>query len=843
MFFFLTAAGAHGQTSAGLAEVRIRGDVRRILPMADGSFVLGGFTGYFNGARDGQLLRVFPNGARVAFPVTVSGSVQAMALGGSWLYLGGDFQVVNGASCPFVARVDAGTGAVDATWRPAPNGDLLDIVPVAGGVVLNGSFSRVAGLPRSRLALVSEHGAGRPVETWRCDADDQVDRLVLHQGWLYAGGRFKNLGGSHLSYLGRVNPASGTVDGNWNPAPSGFVFDLAGDASHLYCAGSFFGIGHSNLRYLARLPLNAANADLSWAPLPDSLVARLCVSGDSVYASGNFVTISGLQQKYLARIPKAGGLADPAWKPPIDGALLALVPDGVNGCWGGGRFDSGVTGGSGFARFTSSQGSTPPLDPARVENLGAVKVIKTDPTTGGWLVGGDFDTVNGISRHALFRLQANRIVDSGWSAGLGGFYTELNAMDIIPDANAGGAVMIGGQFEVPGIAGELLYNCLLVKLATGQTVTTFKPQPSGTVRAIVREAGSWLLGGDFNSLGTQEANYVARIGPDGHADPFFAPNPNDSVHAILKVGDETYLGGEFTSFITGQTTTPLPYLARLINIAPDIGWQPRPNQAVFTLAVEGNSLYAGGRFDRMARVRRKNLAQLPLGGAGTPTPWNPAPDQEVRALRIDGGHLYVGGAFFTIASHVWPKLARFQLPSLALDNEFFSTGENGSVYAIEPQAAGDLFIGGSFNGWDDDDSKRSLVSIAPDAASAPFPSAIPAVPDGTEEILADYFAPSGSNPVGLATPLAAVEGQGLVWEENPGLPRGMVARVQWSSDLIAWRESGQSVEGAKWSCAIRAEGTRRTARWMNEGSVPGPNHVFFRVVVTPSENKPSHLLH
>ncbi len=120
------------QTSSALAEVRIRGDVRRILPMPDGSFILGGYTAYYNGVRETQLLRVMPNGARVAFPVAVNGAVFALAADGPWVYLGGDFQTVNGSSVPFAARVNATTGAVDATWRPAPNGDLIDIIPVAG---------------------------------------------------------------------------------------------------------------------------------------------------------------------------------------------------------------------------------------------------------------------------------------------------------------------------------------------------------------------------------------------------------------------------------------------------------------------------------------------------------------------------------------------------------------------------------------------------------------------------------------------------------------------------------------------------------------------------------------
>lgn len=108
----------------------------------------------------GNCSGVLPGGARVPYPVTVGGSVLAMALGDRWLYLGGDFQVVNGVSCPFVARVDAMTGAVDATWRPAPNGDIIDLVAVPGGVVISGSFSRIQGLPLNDLAWCRPWVAG-----------------------------------------------------------------------------------------------------------------------------------------------------------------------------------------------------------------------------------------------------------------------------------------------------------------------------------------------------------------------------------------------------------------------------------------------------------------------------------------------------------------------------------------------------------------------------------------------------------------------------------------------------------------------------------------------------------
>jgi hypothetical protein len=278
----------------------------------------------------------------------------------------------------------------------------------------------------------------------------------------------------------------------------------------------------------------------------------------------------------------------------------------------------------------------------------------------------------------------------------------------------------------------------------------------------------------------------------------------------------------------GATTIPLPFLARLVNTTLDQAWQPRPNQAVFALAMDGNYLFAGGRFTSMARMRRKYLAQVPLGGAGTPTAWNPSPDDTVQSLRIDGGRLYAGGQFFGIAGFQWPKLARFSLSSLALDTTYQTTGESGSVYVIEPSGS-DLLIGGSFNGWDDDFNKRSLIAVTPGASPPPPPAALLAHGDD-EDLLADYFAPAAS--------VSPAPGYALTWEENAALPQGMVSRVQWSADLSAWHESGEAVDGITRSVTISANGTHRIAQVISDPPDPGGS-LFLRIVITAGENPPS----
>jgi hypothetical protein len=741
--------------------VRLNGDVRAIQPMGDGTFVVGGSISYYNGTRITEMLRVKSDGTRVAFPVTVSGLVSSMALAGGWLYLGGDFQVVNNRSLPFVARVNATTGAVDPTWRPAPNGDTIDLAVAPGGLVVLGAFSKVGGLPRSYVALIATTGpsSGRALEAWRCDADSQVNSVVVNAGSIYLGGQFKKLNTTVIQYLARVDAATGTVDPSWNPTPQFHVFDLATDGTHLYCAGSFTRIGAGGPAFLTRLTLASGSVDPSWDPKPDGFVTDIAISGDSVYAAGNWLRFGGVAHRWIGRVVKATGVGDPAWVPALDGVVAALAADGSSGVWAGGRIDSGGSG-SGFAHFSNAQGATAPSYPGRVEDAGVVKTIQAEPA-GGWFVGGTFDTVNGLKRHGLFRLRSDRTLDPTWSAGLVGFYPEVNAMDLIPDALGGAEVQIAGQFEIT-VNGVRRVNCLRLKTATGAVQTGFNPQPDNAVYAMVRQGSLWVIGGAFDGLGPVAVANLARFDSGGVVDAGWKPTPNGTVRSLLVEGVDLYVGGEFTTFGKAPVFYQAKYLVRVPVMIPDVAWQPQPNDAVFALATDGTSLFVGGRFTKTARAKRRFLAQLPLGGAGTATSWNPNPNGAVYALRHTGPYLYVGGVHTTIANYVWRKLTRFRASDLAIDTTYRSSGDAfGLVSVIEPQADGSLFVGGSFEGWDNDISKRTLVRIL-EAKASPLPlAATPLSGEPGAAGPAAELAPAPLPPenAGLPAPEAPVNGR------------------------------------------------------------------------------------
>ena len=146
------------------------------------------------------------------------------------------------------------------------------------------------------------------------------------------------------------------------------------------------------------------------------------------------------------------------------------------------------------------------------------------------------------------------------------------------------------------------------------------------------------------------------------------------------------------------------------------------------------------------------------------------------------------------------------------------------------------FIGGSFDGWDNDFSKNTFVRIVETgAAPAPMMQLPPPSGDPELELLGSYFAPT-LTPQNAAQPLHGEPG--LTWEENENLPPGLAARVQWSHDLQQWHESGDSDGGLTHTIIIEADGQRRTARVFTEGDPDDgrPPPLLLRVVITPGES-------
>ncbi len=90
--------------------------------------------------------------------------------------------------------------------------------------------------------------------------------------------------------------------------------------------------------------------------------------------------------------------------------------------------------------------------------------------------------------------------------------------------------------------------------STGAPVAAY-PQVDGTVNAAVSDgSGGWYVGGSFTTVGGVAQKYLAHILSTGTLDSSWNPNLNDAVYTLAFDGNTLYVGGWFTR-IDGQVRT------------------------------------------------------------------------------------------------------------------------------------------------------------------------------------------------------------------------------------------------------------------------------------------------
>ena len=105
------------------------------------------------------------------------GVVRRAIVHGNYLYIAGAFHCVNGTQHSLLARLNATTGAIDASFqvdasgaRPYPNSVelvwALAVAPDGRTLVATGNFTQVNGQARNQVVMIDTTGTARP---WRLE--------------------------------------------------------------------------------------------------------------------------------------------------------------------------------------------------------------------------------------------------------------------------------------------------------------------------------------------------------------------------------------------------------------------------------------------------------------------------------------------------------------------------------------------------------------------------------------------------------------------------------------------------------------------------------------------------
>lgn len=222
-------------------------------------------------------------------------AINAMALSGGLLYAGGRISTAGEVNANNIAVWDgakwsalgSGLGACTGT-----NCIPVEAIAVNGSdVYVGGNFGTAGGSPANSIARWN----GTSWSALGSGVTGEVKALAFLGSDLYVGGVFRTAGGVSANNIARWNGSTWSAVG---AGVEGLVFALAASGSTLYVGGGFKRAGG-----LAANNIAGWNGS-SWFALGsgvDSTVGALAASSGSLYAGGIFNTAGGVSSRYIAQ--------------------------------------------------------------------------------------------------------------------------------------------------------------------------------------------------------------------------------------------------------------------------------------------------------------------------------------------------------------------------------------------------------------------------------------------------------------------------------------------------------------------------------------------------------------
>lgn len=606
-----------GSGSVALNSPVLDSAVSRMIPDGSGGWYLGGYFTSINGQPRNRLARINSDGSLHAFDPSADNGVLDLLLSGSTLYVAGYFGNVGGQSRSRLAALDTTLDVNNATdWNPSVTGSFVNSIALGGSTLfVGGDFGSLAGQPRLYLGSVLTTGTINNATTWnpsvyRSGASTEVvvKDLILSGSTLFVAGSFGTIGGHPRTNLAALRTNATTNNATtWNPNVNLKVRRMILTGSTLFAGGDFTSAGgQSRMKLAALLTTSTINNATAWAPqvLYDgsstfAYVEALALNGTMMYVGGFFDSAGTSARSNLAAFNTGGTFAtalnvSAAW------SVSELFYSGSQ-LFVSGNFNSigGIQRGN-LAAFDKNTGSILSWDP-NAENV--VFAMTTDGTK--LFVGGQFTKISGTNRTGLAELDPVSAAVTNWKAGVSPAY--ITALQL-----SGTLLFVGGAFNT--IGGQSRNRiAALVTTSTINNAINWNPGTNGLARAFAPDGTLVYVGGAFSSIGGQTRQNLAALqltSSLGIATDW-NPSPSGPINDLLKVGNLLYVGGGYT-FIDGKLVSHLSALKTQGTTNYVTQWFPSPNSAVNVLELFGTTLYAGGTFSSISSTSKVGYAGMCL---------------------------------------------------------------------------------------------------------------------------------------------------------------------------------------------------------------------------------------
>lgn len=578
---------------------------------------------------------------------TVIGGVVDAAQDVDFIYLGGGFmKLPNNVG---LARISKKSGRSDRSW---PDAATAASFPQSLAVSADTAYFTSTGVEEGETRLVAF-----PTRPQGRSFTKILPFSVSPSVTATAGTLFLQASAAEPLRLDRVlrlDPADAAIDGRFRtrifrPAVVNEV--VRTESGVTYVAGRFDAVGDRAIRSLARFSADG-KLDTGWTPNPPPL-DKLFLTADSAYG---FSSTSGTVVKHSLSAP---GLQDTEWNP------REKLATGDAGFITGAEFTTAgaflvhtIEGSEEFLlrRVPLTGDGTP--DPAWNARLTVnLPVLKAHA---GFLYVAPVSPSQPVER---FPLNGGGVRDAGWRIAEGG------GASITADETFIYLTDIGGQPRRYAIAGTGAPDpAWRPEVRVAQLSPTGLEQPA-TI-ASLRKVGPWVyIGGFFDTVSGARHLNVARIGPDGLADPAFTTavpfvtsvddflSTQSGPRWIAAFGETPVLGGIFEEIDGVQASAPVVFNA----LTPPT--LTRSGSRVFAMLPQGEALEI--RFFRVTGLQGGTLAT----SSGAPlTVGDFVPVEEGRAgLDFTPDPGFEGPRFLSLASATAAEAAATGSDSATID--------------------------------------------------------------------------------------------------------------------------------------------------------------------------------
>ena len=513
-----------------------------------------------------------------------------------------------------------------------------------------------------------------------CDADQNIYSISIQSdGKIIIGGSFSSYNCVARNRIARLN-TDGTLDTTFNPETE--VTDIYSSINStsiqsdgkIIIGGRLFSTYNGNRNQIARLntdgTLDTTFNSGTLNGMYDIEIHTTSIQSDGkIIIGGSFTYFNGVATNGIACLN-------------TDGTLDTTFNSGT-----------GVTGsntGSPFSRINSIS-------------------IQSD---GKLIIGGDFNSYNGVARNGIARLNTDGKLDTTFNPGTG-----ANSIIYSTSIQSDGKIIIGGFFTS--------YNGVAIsRLArlnnNGKLDTTFKPGtgPDNWIySSSIQSDGKIIIGGTFTSYNGVAINGIARLNTDGKLDTTFnqgtgiGTNNKNIYSTYIQSDGKIVIGGDF-NYYDGLVRS---FIARLNNNGTlDTTFNPRTgaDSYIHTTSIQSDGkLIIGGHFTSYNGVARSRIARLNTDGTlDTTFNQGTGANGTINCISIaSDGKIIIGGTFGTYNGTGRNRIARLNTDG-TLDTTFNPRiDETGGVITINTtscQSDGKIIIGGNFISYNGVDRRR-----------------------------------------------------------------------------------------------------------------------------------------